>query len=882
MLLAMGAVLVFAATAYAATDIYEPDDTWAQATAIGTDGVAQTRRIDPSSDVDWIKFEAEAGRPYRISVTGYPELRLYASDGTTLLGSVTATIMNKQLVHTAAQSETLYIKLNSYATYDYTISVTKIVSDAYELDDTPATATSIGTDGVAQTRRIDPSSDVDWIKFEAEAGRPYRISVTGYPELRLYASDGTTLLGSVAATIMNKQLVHTAAQSETLYIKLNSYATYDYTISVTKIVSDAYELDDTPATATSIGTDGVAQTRRIDPSSDVDWIKFEAEAGRSYLLALTGYARLYLYDSDGTTLLGSVTDTLWIKRLVYASAQTETLYIRLDSNTTYDYSIAVVDLRDEYESDDDREHARPIGSDGGAQRHALAPGDVDWVSFEADKLTSYDIRPSSAGPAIGTDAEVRLYDAAGMVLHAGGSAEFSYGAEHDATIYMRVTGAASQGVGRYLLAVAQTPEPVLFTTPVSSVAVDGTAVGSTMRKTVLVANAGGAAMDLSSLLMSSGPGFSLVGAPALPRTLAPHDWLTFDVAFSPTVPAPVGAPAFSMIFNGNPLAVVYSRYSVTLYSTYDFKNVGGAGIVPLEWAAGIYSGSATTTVAAGATYEVGAWVPTTDNWSYSGSGLFECTVGSSAWSQRFNSTAVGAGGPYLTRKPDATLTLKSTAGSRSWKLFGSAAPDSGDPTYLSIKASPVALSKYGDSTRISGTLRLSSATGKTLSGQTVHVQSSTNGKTGWKTAKMLTTSSTGYVAWSTVPRATTYYRLSYNGKNGVYAARVSWVAKVVPKPSVGAVAASRYAKRSYTLYGSLKPRHTARSTPVRVYRWRKVSGKWKAYKYLKASAYDYSGYTRYKVKYRFPYKGKWRLRAYHPADSGQAAKWSRYRYLTVK
>ena len=44
---------------------------------------------------------------------------------------------------------------------------------------------------------------------------------------------------------------------------------------------------------------------------------------------------------------------------------------------------------------------------------------------------------------------------------------------------------------------------------------------------------------------------------------------------------------------------------------------------------------------------------------------------------------------------------------------------------------------------------------------------------------------------------------------------------------------------------------------------------------MKAKAYNYKGYTRYKVKMKLTSKGKWRLKAYAPADSKHAATWAK-------
>ena len=89
--------------------------------------------------------------------------------------------------------------------------------------------------------------------------------------------------------------------------------------------------------------------------------------------------------------------------------------------------------------------------------------------------------------------------------------------------------------------------------------------------------------------------------------------------------------------------------------------------------------------------------------------------------------------------------------------------------------------------------------------------------------------------------------------------------------------------RSYTVTSTLKPRHTAGSFPLRIYKYRYVSGKWRSYGYVKAKASGYRTYTRCSCKVKLPIKGTWRLRALAPADTYHKATWSRgYDYVTVR
>ena len=85
-------------------------------------------------------------------------------------------------------------------------------------------------------------------------------------------------------------------------------------LSETTSAADSYEPDDEPALATTISVDGTLQNHDFEPAGDVDWLKFTATSGKFYIIEthnLGGGADtyLYLYDTDGTTLLKEDDDT---------------------------------------------------------------------------------------------------------------------------------------------------------------------------------------------------------------------------------------------------------------------------------------------------------------------------------------------------------------------------------------------------------------------------------------------------------------------------------------------------------------------------------------------------------------------------------------------
>ncbi len=201
---------------------------------------------------------------------------------------------------------------------------------------------------------------------------------------------------------------------------------------------------------------------------------------------------------------------------------------------------------------------------------------------------------------------------------------------------------------------------------------------------------------------------------------------------------------------------------------------------------------------------------------------------------------------------------------------------------LTLSSLPATMPAYGASYEMTGTLNSGV---KPLVDRRVVVQVATAPGGPWAdTSYAATSSPNGTLSVSVVPTVTAYFRMSFAGEGLDYDASASGSVRLVARASVGTPKAPSKMKRSkyYTVYGYLKPRHTSGTYPVRIYKYRKVSGKWKSYGYVKAKASDYSSYTKYSVKMKLTKSGKWRLRAYHPADAGQLSGWSKsYDYVTV-
>ena len=70
---------------------------------------------------------------------------------------------------------------------------------------------------------------------------------------------------------------------------------------------------------------------------------------------------------------------------------------------------------------------------------------------------------------------------------------------------------------------------------------------------------------------------------------------------------------------------------------------------------------------------------------------------------------------------------------------------------------------------------------------------------------------------------------------------------------------------------------------MKIYVYRYVKNQWQSYGFAYAKASNVSSYSKYTATLRLTKSGRWRLRAYAPADAQHAATWaSTYTYVTVK
>lgn len=200
---------------------------------------------------------------------------------------------------------------------------------------------------------------------------------------------------------------------------------------------------------------------------------------------------------------------------------------------------------------------------------------------------------------------------------------------------------------------------------------------------------------------------------------------------------------------------------------------------------------------------------------------------------------------------------------------------------IALGSKSATLATYGSTFSVLGTL---TANGAGLPGQRVILQTSTNGIAFADSSTFATTTATGTFALRAVPTRKMWYRVRL-AESASYLGSTSSVVFALPRALVlnPVAPAIMYRARAAAVYGYVKPRFTAGTYPVRIYLYRYVSGAWKAYGFVNAKASNYSTYTKYTASVKFAYAGKWRVRAYHPAEALHAASWSAaYDVVTVK
>ena len=368
-----------------------------------------------------------------------------------------------------------------------------------------AAARDLPPDGSHQTHYFQTSGDVDWVKFPIGSGQTAVLIANNVgpgvsPQVQVYNSC-EQIFGDPIAYGPSAQL--DSGSGGTFYAQVTnqnagvygSTAFYDVSLTLTGCTPDGAESDDTAATAKLVLTTGVTQTHITCPAGDEDWIKFQAISGTTYLLetsnlGLAADTELFLYGSDGTTLLADNDDyaiDLLASRLIWRAPGSGLFYAKVQHvnpslsgpGTRYDLAVSegacVADAYDSAAGDNSSTTASTILLDGSPQTHNFCPpGDQDWVRIVASSPgAALTLRTFSPQPS--NDTVLNLYAADGSSVlainddyGAGGNSLISQTLPAAGIYYARVVPYNADQFGgqtTYQLSASEVAPPMPTPTP---------------------------------------------------------------------------------------------------------------------------------------------------------------------------------------------------------------------------------------------------------------------------------------------------------------------------------------------------------------------------------------------------------------------------------
>ncbi len=189
------------------------------------------------------------------------------------------------------------------------------VADAFEEDDSWATAKSVSIDGTVQTRSIDAAGEMDWAKFQLSGSARVTIETNGSggdTRIWLYGPNDATREIDYDDDDGNGNFsrIDRSLEAGTYYVLIDEYGRngtidhYTLTVQAALLLPDALETDNTASQARSIVPDGASQTHSLHVPDDVDWVKFTLTTQRQIDLQTAGTAgdtMLWLYGPNDSS-----------------------------------------------------------------------------------------------------------------------------------------------------------------------------------------------------------------------------------------------------------------------------------------------------------------------------------------------------------------------------------------------------------------------------------------------------------------------------------------------------------------------------------------------------------------------------------------------------
>jgi hypothetical protein len=299
---------------------------------------------------------------------------------------------------------------------------TVIPPDQREPDSTRnlAHAVTVADGWIKGTLHTGTVPDQDWFRLETDSGWTYKVEVMD--SVKMYASS-LEVFGSDSATVI--PLAYGSATwpsfgKGTFRIRVsgtdNSGVRYRIRITRTAGVpvggyaADGWESDDSRVTAKSIPTDSTVQARTLhgwQTTSDVDWITFPVDSGKTYVIRLShdfkSLAPL-LWTGDSTSKrLGSIatkTGTGSVSVDTFPCVRSGKVHVQISSSTPGGYALAITSRQgieerfvpDVGEPDNDSLHAMRVKAQQLDLVRALDGNDTDRVRLMLTGNTCHEIK----------------------------------------------------------------------------------------------------------------------------------------------------------------------------------------------------------------------------------------------------------------------------------------------------------------------------------------------------------------------------------------------------------------------------------------------------------------------------------------------------------
>jgi len=418
-------------------DEAEPDNRLSLATLLKPDTIWTTRTLHSGvADEDWFKIPVDSGMTYSFqsvdSGRSYASIKeLYGSDSSVISSGSSGVAdypsYGPGFVYLRVLGDSAGVRYRVRVVAKLGLPAGGLGADAYESDDTRATAKPIPTDSSFQFHTLHglkTTTDVDWVAFSVDSGMTYAITIRDTSRsmsFQLETLDTVAVAYQLASgsTIL-QQISAPCAKSGRWRLRLSGTSSTAYSVAIMPhsgiplwAIMDPWESDDTIPKASLITTNGTVQNRTLHRSGkggmNPDVVAFAVDSGKLYTVRIvkqTNYlSPTTISDSTGKTLESQerqVADTTFLDFPALKSGR-RFIHLTATGNDGIAYGLSVTSRqglpawafpeRGEPDSGISSAMTMPLDSTVLARR-IDGKDSVDWikVSLKANTLTHLTIR----------------------------------------------------------------------------------------------------------------------------------------------------------------------------------------------------------------------------------------------------------------------------------------------------------------------------------------------------------------------------------------------------------------------------------------------------------------------------------------------------------